>query len=58
MLGMKSTVTFDTVMIYAHLLPECRRTCLRTAAVGTVIKPLQAGLKGWVTRSTGAYNTK
>ena len=31
--------------IYAPLLPECRSTCLRTAAVSTVIKLLQAGLK-------------
>ena len=35
--------TVRKAKIYAHLLSECRSTCLRAAAVSNVIKLLQAG---------------
>ena len=38
-------LTLISANIYVHPLPECRSTCMRTAAVSTVIKLFQAGLK-------------
>ena len=42
---MQQNLTLRSAKIYVYLLPECRSTCLKTAAVSTVIKLLQAGLK-------------
>ena len=41
----QKNLTLRSAQIYAHLSPEGRSTCLRTVAVSTVIKLLQAGLK-------------
>ena len=41
----QQTFNLRSAKIYAHLLPECRSTCLGITAVSTVLKLLQAGLK-------------